>query len=113
MTNPIPPYGVAIQDSIASGDVGHMQKVAAAAESYLQEYGEIGDGLKKLHAEIGRLSGTGGAVFQPLYGVAIREAMQSGDPGKMQTIAKQAEDWLNQADEVRSALADLRKAMSG
>lgn len=113
MSHPLPPYGVAIHDAIASGDVGQMQKVAADAESYLKEYGEIGDGLKKLRAEIERGGGGGGgrSYAQPLYGVVIQEAIESGDAGRMKAVAQQAEDFLKQADEVRAALGDLKKAI--
>jgi len=105
MSVAIPLYGVAIQDAIASGDADKMRQVADEAEKYLQEYGEIGDGLKKLRAAIG---GGGGAAPQPLYASAIRYAVQSGDADKMKEVAQQAEDWLSQADDVRSALAELR-----
>lgn len=103
MGHPIPPYGVAIQDAIASGDHDKMKQVADDAEKYLQEFGEIGEGLKKLRAAIG-----GTAPAQPLYGVAIRDAIDSGDAGRMGAIAQQAEEWLAQADDVRAALAELR-----
>jgi hypothetical protein len=106
MAHPIPPYGVAIQDAIASGDTDKMRQVADDAEKYLQEFGEIGDGLKKLRAAIG-----GGATPQPLYAGAMRAAIASGDTDKMRALAQQAEAALGQADEVRSALADLRAAI--
>jgi hypothetical protein len=114
MTHPVPPYGVAIQDAIASGDVAKMNKVASDAESYLKEYGEIGDGLKKLRTEIDRIGGAGyggDGGIRPLYGVAIRAAIKSGDAGQMKAVAQQAEDWLKQADDVRDALAELRKTI--
>jgi dihydrodipicolinate synthase/N-acetylneuraminate lyase len=116
MAHPIPPYGVAIHDAIASGDVGQMQQVASDAESYLKEFGEIGDGLKKLRAEIARLGGGAGGGggyggIIPLYAAAMQEAVKSGDSGKMKEVAQQAEDYLKQADEVRSALDDLNKAI--
>jgi len=113
MAHPIPPYGVAIHDAIASGDVGQMQKTAADAETYLKEYGEIGDGLKKLNAEIDRLGGGAGGrpIIVPLYGVPIYGAIKSGDPAKMKEMAAQAEDYLKQADEVRAAYDELKKAM--
>ena len=112
MSHPITPYGVAIQDAIASGDVNKMQQTADDAESYLKEYGEIGDGLKKLRAAIEGAGGGGGygGGIRPLYGVAIRAAIASGDAGQMKAVAQQAEDWLKQADEVRDALAELKKA---
>jgi len=112
MTHPVPPYGVAIQDAIASGDVGKMQSVAADAEKYLQEFGEISDGLKKLYDAIGHHGGGGGyGGIVPLYGVVIRGAIQSGDKAQMQAVAQQAENYLNQVDEIRSALADLKGSM--
>lgn len=112
MAHPIPPYGVAIQDAIASGDVDKMKQVAADAEKYLQEYGEIGDGLKKLRAAIGGGGGGGRPSYaQPLYAVVIQEAIASGDTEKMKALAAQAEEHLKQADEVRAALDDLKKAI--
>jgi hypothetical protein len=110
MAHSLPPYGVAIQDAIASGDVSKMKQVADDAESYLKEYGEIGDGLKKLKSEIDRLGGRP-SVIVPLYGVPIHDAIASGDVGKMKEMAQQAEAYLKQSDEVRAALADLHKAM--
>ena len=44
----------------------------------------------------------------PPYGVAIQEAMASGDNARMQQVAQQAEEWLKHADEVREGLAKLR-----
>jgi hypothetical protein len=112
MATSIPPYGVAIQDAIASGDIDKMKQVADDAEKYLQEFGEIGDGLKKLRAAIAGPSHGGGTV-QPLYAPAIRYAIQSGDVDKMRALAAQAEETLGQADDVRSALAELKAAIGG
>jgi hypothetical protein len=105
MATSVPPYGVAIHDALASGDIGKMRQVADDAEKYLQEFGEIGDGLKKLRAAIG---GPSGSAAIPLYAPTIRAAVQSGDADKMREVAQQAEDWLKQADDVRAALAELR-----
>jgi hypothetical protein len=89
-----------------------MRQVADDAESYLREYGEIGEGLRTLRAEIERVGGGGGygTTALPPYGVAIRAAIASGDSGQMTAVAQQAEDWLKQADDVRAALAELRSA---
>jgi hypothetical protein len=113
MSTPIPPYGVAIQDAIASGDLGKMQSVAADAEKYLQEFGEIGDGLKKLKDEIGRHGGGQSQVAAPLYAVTIRSAIASNDLEKMKEVAAQAESMLQQADAVRSALSELQGKLGG
>lgn len=111
MSTPIPPYGVAIRDALSSGDLGTMQNVAADAEKYLQEFGEIGEGLKKLKDAIGHHGS--GNVLQPLYAPAIQAAIASGDVGKMKEIASQAESMLQQAETVRTALAELQSKISG
>lgn len=111
MTISVPPYGVAIHDAIASGDVGQMKSVAADAEKYLMEYGEIGDGLRKLKSEISRL-GDRRTCAIPIYSPCIRATIESGDAGEMKEVAQQAEDWLKHADEVRTALADLQRAIA-
>jgi hypothetical protein len=112
MATSLPPYGVAIQDAIASGDTDRMRQVADDAENYLREFGEIGDGLKRLRAAIGA-GGPSGAPAQPLYAVGIRAAIQSGDVDKMKALATQAEGALADADEVRKALDELRAAIGG
>jgi Domain of unknown function (DUF1843) len=45
----------------------------------------------------------------PPYGVAIQEAIASGDNQRMQQVAQQAEEWLKQAEEVRTGLEQLRR----
>ena len=107
MAHPIPPYGVAIQDAIASGDIDKMRQVADDAEKYLQEFGEIGEGLKKLRAAISGGGAYGGGIHT-LYAPAMRAAIAAGDTDKMKDLANQAETALGQADEVRSALAEIR-----
>ena len=107
----LPPYGNAIQDALASGDHDKMRQVADDAEKYLQEYGEIGDGLKKLRAAIG--GGSYGGGIHTLYGPALRAAAESGDTDKLKELAQQAEDALRQADDVRTALEDVRGKLEG
>lgn len=51
---PIPPYGVAIQQAVASGDLITMKRVAAEAETYLKEHGDVAAALEALRAEISR-----------------------------------------------------------
>jgi hypothetical protein len=106
----VPPYGNAIQDALASGDADKMRQVADDAEKYLQEYGEIGEGLKKLRAAIGSGGSYGGGIHT-LYGPALRAAAASGDTDKMKALAQQAEDALSQADDVRAALAEVRSKL--
>lgn len=50
----VPPYGHAIQQAIASGDVAAMKSVAATAETYLKEYGDVAAALEILKLEIAK-----------------------------------------------------------
>jgi hypothetical protein len=55
--NVVPPYGVAIQQARESGDLDKMRKVAADAEAYLAEHGDVPGALKALKSEIAKLEG--------------------------------------------------------
>lgn len=50
--NLVPPYGTAIQQARASGDLDEMRKVAAEAEAYIAEYGDVAGALERLKAQI-------------------------------------------------------------
>ena len=54
MAGPVPPYGVAIQQAIASGDLNQMKQVVKQAEAYLQEHGDIRSALEVLKVEIAK-----------------------------------------------------------
>jgi hypothetical protein len=117
MAHPIPPYGVAIQDALASGDHDKMRQVAADAEKFIQE---LGDGLAKLRAATGGGGGYGGGGggaygggIHTLYAPAMRAAIAANDTDKMKDLAQQAETALKQADEVREALGELKRAIGG
>jgi hypothetical protein len=51
---PLPPYGVAMQEAIAKGDLAHMKQVAAAAEQHLQQTGHVRAALEYLKIEIAK-----------------------------------------------------------
>ncbi|MEI9994601.1 MAG: DUF1843 domain-containing protein [Rhizomicrobium sp.] len=51
----VEPYGPAIQQAVASGDLGAMKAVAKAAEKYLAEYGDVRSALEVLRGEIAKL----------------------------------------------------------
>jgi hypothetical protein len=56
MSTPIlPPYGVAIHEAVASGDLARMKAAAQLAEAYLQEWGNVPAALEGLKIEISRL----------------------------------------------------------
>jgi hypothetical protein len=50
--NVVPPYGVAIQQARQSGDIDEMRKVAAEAEAYIEEHGDVAGALEELKAKI-------------------------------------------------------------
>lgn len=52
---PIKPYGVAIQQAVASGDLEQMKAAAARAEEWLSEVGDVSAALEHLRIEIARL----------------------------------------------------------
>lgn len=52
------PYGVAIQEAVASGDLERMKSVAREVESYLREQGNVPAALEALKLEISRLQKT-------------------------------------------------------
>lgn len=51
----VPPYGVAIQQAVASGDLAKMKSVAREAEKHLKEHGNVGAALELLKLEIAKL----------------------------------------------------------
>lgn len=55
--HPVPPYGVAIQEAIASGDVERMRQVAQEAEAWLKQAEEIRPALEALRAELAQSKG--------------------------------------------------------
>lgn len=55
MSGPVPPYGTAIHDAIAQGDLAEMKKVAREAEKFLAVHGDIRAALEALRIEIYKL----------------------------------------------------------
>jgi hypothetical protein len=49
------PYGVAIQQAVAGGDLTKMKLTLAAAERYLAEHRDISSAIESLRIEIARL----------------------------------------------------------
>ena len=48
------PYGTAIHQAIAAGDVRRMRKIAQQVETWLGQHGDIGAALELLKSEIAR-----------------------------------------------------------
>jgi HPt (histidine-containing phosphotransfer) domain-containing protein len=55
----VPPYGVAIQQACASGDLERMRQAAAEAEDHIATYGDVAGKLAELKAEIAKLEAAG------------------------------------------------------
>jgi len=53
----IKPYGVAVTDAIASGDLSRLKEAEAAAEAHIKEYGDVVTLLALLKVEISKLEG--------------------------------------------------------
>lgn len=51
----VPPYGVAIQEAVASGDLTKMKEASRQAEEYTREWGDVSSALEVLKLEISRL----------------------------------------------------------
>jgi hypothetical protein len=51
----VPPYGSAIQQAVASGQLRRMKAVAKQAEAFLSRHGDISAALEALRVEIARL----------------------------------------------------------
>lgn len=49
------PYGPAIQEAVASGDLAKMKEVARAAEAHVKEHGNVAEALENLKREIDKL----------------------------------------------------------
>ena len=55
ISGPVPPYGEAIQQAVASGDLAKMKEVAQQAEQFLSQWGNIPAALESLKSEIAKL----------------------------------------------------------
>lgn len=51
----VPPYGVAIQEAVASADLTKMKEAARQAEEYIREWGDVSSALEVLKLEISKL----------------------------------------------------------
>lgn len=55
MNTSIMPYGVAIQEAVASGDLNKMKEVCNLAEEHLKNAGDVSAALQVLKVEIAKL----------------------------------------------------------
>lgn len=57
---PVPPYGEAIQQAVATGDLARMKAVARDAEQFVAQWGNVPAALEALKLEIAKLEARGG-----------------------------------------------------
>lgn len=106
-------YGVPIQDAIAGGDLTRMKEIAAEAETYLGEHADISAAYEALKAAIIKAD-PGWKSGRPLppYGVAIHNAIASGDLAKMRAVAAEAQQHLSAYGNVGAAVEVLNAAIA-
>jgi ATP/maltotriose-dependent transcriptional regulator MalT len=54
METTVPPYGVAIHQAIAGGDLDRMRALVTQTEDYLRNTGDVSAALELLKAEVAR-----------------------------------------------------------
>ena len=62
---PVPPYGEAIQQAVASGDLARMKTVAKEAEAFISQWGNIPAALEALRLEIAKAKYRAKPVAKP------------------------------------------------
>lgn len=106
-SHPIPPYGVAIQEAIASGDVTAMRRAETSAVSHLNDVQQALGALRDQLARSGDGGATGGPVIA-LYGVSLQQALASGDIARMRSVVSQAEASHDLPADAQAALAEVK-----
>jgi hypothetical protein len=101
-----PLYAAAIQEARASGDQQAMQSILDRAEREGGSDPEIQSALTDLRASMKD------QPMQAMYGVALQQALRSGDVAQMRALADRAEREGADDPEIQSALADVRAELS-
>lgn len=111
------PYGVAISDALADPNTT-LEQLNALRDQGRRELEEIGDlpgALEKLEAEIASRSGPQGAGgWQPLYGVAIHDAISDPQTSLERLVAlrDQGRRQLDEQGDLEGALERLEGEIS-
>jgi hypothetical protein len=129
------PCGATVRNAIVSGDLAAMKSLVPEVEKFQSDHGNVSASLELLKIEIARYEAEGGGVaagskgtvptparkvvagaadnatgpgsIRP-YGVAIQQAVMSGELAKMKAAASLAQDWLNNHGDVSAALQALK-----
>lgn len=105
-------YAAAVQEAAASGDLAKMKQVCQAAEAHLAEVGDVSAALQVLKVEIAKRGKTTAPPSIKPYGVAIQQAVASGDLNQMKAICQQAEEYLKNYGDISAALQVLKAEVS-
>ncbi|WP_375415201.1 DUF1843 domain-containing protein [uncultured Bradyrhizobium sp.] len=127
------PCGAAIRNAIVAGDIAGMKALVPEVEQFMSDHGNVSASLELLKIEIARFEAEGGGVaagskstvavprkvaaggadnagagsIRP-YGVAIQQAVLSGELANMKAAAGLAEEWLRNHGDVAAALQALK-----
>lgn len=107
---PMPLYAAALQQASASGNLAELKQLAAAAQAQLEQSDDIRLALDQLNTHIAEREKH--HVPTPPYGVAIQQAISSGDLAGLKQLAHQVEQQINQSTQLGSALAELKQHIS-
>jgi hypothetical protein len=80
--HPIPPYGIAMTEAIASGDVSQMSAARDAAFTHMASIADVA----RLLPELEKAIQAKGAIIRPLYAVTIQDAKARGDTAELARI---------------------------
>lgn len=80
--HPIPPYGIAMTEAIASGDAAKMSAARDAAFTHLAASADV----TRLLPELEKAIKAKGGVIRPLYGVTIQDALARGDAAELSRL---------------------------
>ncbi|MEN9986845.1 MAG: hypothetical protein RI925_2347 [Pseudomonadota bacterium] len=103
----IPLYAAALQQASATGNLAELKQLAVTAQAQLDQSDDIRQALGQLNAHIAERENT--VVSVPPYGVAVQQAIGSGDLAQLKQLAQQIEQQISQSAQLAPALAELKQ----
>lgn len=106
----IPLYAAALQQASATGSLLELKQLAATAQAQLNQSDDIHQALTKLNAHIAEREAS--SVPAMPYGVAVQQAISSGNLSQLKQLAQQIEQQISQSSILGPALAELKQHIS-